>query len=64
MNEYYVLAGAIIRQAIRDRKALLAGRKIPGVTLGSIRRFFKSENFEILAGPYADLIRAEVFKDE
>ena len=64
IERYYELAGAIIKQALRDRALLIAGEYIPGTTLGGINAFFQSASFEILAGPYADLIRAEVFADE
>lgn len=61
---YYELAGAIIRQAIHDYRRVRSGHVIPGVTSHNILMFFYSDNFEMLAGPYADVIRSEVFRNE
>lgn len=57
---YYELAGAIIRQALKDYRRVRSGKLIPGVTSHNILMFFRSANFEMLAGPYADAIRSEV----
>ncbi len=64
IERYYELAGAIIRKAMDDRNRLLSGEDVPGTSLGGINAFFYSTSFEILAGSFADLIRAEVFADE
>lgn len=61
---YYELAGAIIRQAIHDYRRVRSGHVIPGVTSHNVLMFFHSANFEMLAGPYADAIRSEVFRHE
>lgn len=52
-----LLAGAIIKQAIRDRRDILAGVFIPGQSIQGIDAFFGSELFEHLAGDAADYIR-------
>lgn len=64
VSGYYALAGAIIRQALHDFRRVRSGHVIPGVTSHNILMFFRSANFEMLAGPYADAIRSEVFKHE
>lgn len=62
VSGYYALAGAIIRQALYDYKRVRSGHVIPGVTERNLLMFFRSANFEMLAGPYADAIRSEVFR--
>ena len=64
IERYYELAGAIIRKAIEDRDRIKSGDYVPSTSLGGIDAFFNSISFEIMAGPYADLIRSEVFADE
>lgn len=59
---YADLAGAIIKQAMLDRRKILRGHEISGVTLGLINRFFNSDEFRVMAGTAVDYIREEVYK--
>lgn len=45
---YQGLAYGIVRRATLDYYNLLKGKSIEGVTIGSLRRFFKSQWFEFL----------------